>query len=642
MSKNLTASLSLRIRTFGTESVKGLKEGLQGVDKAAKGVKTSWDELGKAMQGSAGLNQASELFGKVSSGIQRALQGPIDKFAEFELTMGRARGKMDEISNDQFETLKRKALELGTTTAFSATQVAAAMGEMAAGGFTVEEQLKAIDSVTGLATAGEVDLARATKIAANTMNQFGLHAADTAEISNVLVAASNASTIGLEEIAASLTYVGPIARGANISLQSTASFIGLLGNAGIEASMAGTTLNAMIARLATQSPKARKQLAHLGIGAKQMKAGVSDPVSALMLLNEQFDKKHYTAAQRMATVMEIFGQESAKGVIALMSTGSALKDGKTGFERMQDAVTNSGSAIANYNKNIEETTAVKMKRFQAQIDSLEISIGSKLAPAFLGLLEAVKPMVDKFAEFVEKHPEAIKNIAEAAVVVGGLAVAFQGVSIALGTANTAWAAAKFLGAGAAAPIRAALAASGAGAAASAGTAVAAGAGGTAAASAGAAAAAPALIAKLAPAMAAAAKAATIAGGVAMAGALGYALGTAMDYGIGKLTGARGGKLSTEAALSAGESDTANSVLGTIGKVPGLGFLAEAAAGNRKRNADEQSAKANGHAPGAIGQGQFNAVTGKIEVMITDQRPKVRTEAQGPLALRVGTSSAGRQ
>lgn len=641
----LIANLTLNLRALGLNSLGAVKVGLNEIAKQGRRTGEELEKSGRKARSAFDLTAQAELFAgsmdRVRNAAFGAVDAPIDKFKDFESAMARAKSKMDEVTTKDFAAMKRAALDAGSSTAFSATQAADGLGEMAAAGFTVQQQIAALPKVLQLAQAGEVGVGEATKIAASAMAQFGLKAKDVGSIGDTLLAASNASTIGLGEIAESLKYVGPIASSAGLSLKSTASFISLLGNAGIESSSAGTALRGMIASMAAPTKKSSKALADLGVSTKQMAAGVKEPIAFLKLLGEQFDKKHYNQAQKLSVIMRVFGRETSAAVMSLIDAGTRAGEGGTAFEKMTAAMNGASGAMQRAQDVLGDTTAAKLQKLTAQVDSLKIAAGEKMAPAMLQLAKDARPWLSSIGDWVETHPHAISGFAKTTLAVGGLATGLKGLALATSFAGMFKPALT--------PVKA-------------------------------------LISNIAQldskfiavesSLGRVGSAATRVFGAAGAFAAGYEIGGMIDSLIGQLFELRGGLLSTEIALRGGEAAGAadGGTVKTAGDVAKLEAAGKAGkgyataeqranydkflsailpgyAGNLKRNQDEAAAFASANpnysevSPGdapfrADGGGQFNAVTGSIEVKVSDDRVRVTAKSRGPVPLRTGSTPLG--
>lgn len=592
----------------------------------------SWASNRKGAQSfAAEANQAAEGLGRVRAAGTAVLRKPIEDFIAFDHAMAGVRSKMDEVSSQDFARLKRTAQEAGAATGFASVDAAQGLEELAASGLSAQQQMAALPNVLKLAAGGQVEVARASAITVNTMAQFGLKSTEVGRIGDVLLGAANASTIGLNEIAETLKYVGPVASAAGLSLESTAKFTALLGNSGIEASSAGTALRGMIASLAAPSGRAKKALAEVGMSTKELATGVKDPIALLKLLSERFNAKNFDSTKRLGVLMRVFGREVAPAVQSMIDGSSKIgEDGQTGFQKVSNAINNSKGALERANAIMQETAGAKLAKLRASIDKTSTQIGELWTPTVLAGAEGVGRLSTKIADWAAGNPQAATMLGRttAAVVIatGAMqaftlasgAAALFGSNIAVGARLAFW---PLIRVGALATEAAAAF-------------------------------------NILSIQANIAGASTASAGLrmgalaiqfaALAGAAwaGYEAGTALDGMLGKLAGARGGKLSTEAALQAGESDWFNDVASHI---PGL---REAAAANKKRNQDEKAAAANGYGGDSVGApaapgvtpatGGFNAVTGQIEVTVKDDRIAIKTISRGKVGLRTGQNAGAPQ
>lgn len=573
---------------------------------------------------SANADLAASNLEKVASAGTFLLKKPIQEFFSLESSMARVASKMDVLSTQDFARLKSAAIAAGAATGYSSKEAADGLAEMAAAGFKVEQQIAALPAVLQLAKAGELDVGRATAVAASTMSQFGLKASDTGHIGDVLVAAANASVISVDDLAETLKYVGPIAHTAGISLEETAASAAVLGNAGIEASMAGTSLRAVIAAFAKQTPKARAAMASVGISSSKMAEGVHEPIKMLELLGKKLSGA--SEAKKLKTLTDVFGAPAAPGAASLMEAVSKIgEDGLTAIQRARQATTNANGQLERAAKILGGTGEAKLKLFSSQVSATAAEIGEVLAPTLLQGTETAKGWVKEFGAWARENPG----------MVGGLGKITFGIT-AIATAS----AATLRVAGATAPLWSGIS-SGAGLAAKGITGTVAG---------------MERVAMLAGASQGAATAIAGLFAVPAAAAAGWWLGKELDSAIGKLFNLKGELASTEMAIRLGENagkDTnkeptsldqfaaahgGNAQTGPKEGLKPLVSLEDLAAlfggvrgGNAQLNKDKEAAEAAARQhegrlqPGAPfrADSAFNAATGKLEVIVTDDRIKTK-------------------
>ena len=244
--------------------------------------------------------------------------------ADFQTSMLQVQA-VSGATGDQFEALSEQAKELGRTTQFSASQAADGMGFLAMAGFEVQEILDAMPGVLNLAAAGNLDLAQAADIASNVLSGYALQASEIGRVNDVMAQTFTSTNTSLAQLGEAFKFVAPVAQSAGLELEEVNAALGLLGNAGIQGSMAGTTLRGAIAKLNKPSEEAAGALDRLGISVFDSEGQMRPFVD----LVEQFE----TAGLNTADAMTIFGLRAGPGFQALVSQGSAALEDLTAANR---------------------------------------------------------------------------------------------------------------------------------------------------------------------------------------------------------------------------------------------------------------------------------------------------------------------
>ena len=221
---------------------------VQVVVKGGKQLDNLTKKTGAATKSVGGLNKGMlKMAGGVAiaaaafRGITKIISDSIKTFKNFEFQMAKVRA-VSGASNLDFQKLSQSAEDLGRSTFFTATQVAELQTNYAKLGFTTKEILQAQEATLLLATATGSDLARAAIVAGAAVRGFGLDASETGRVTDVMTLAFASSALDIEKWQTSMTKVAPIAAGMNIPLEETAAIMGVLTDAGIEASIAGTSM----------------------------------------------------------------------------------------------------------------------------------------------------------------------------------------------------------------------------------------------------------------------------------------------------------------------------------------------------------------------------------------------------------------
>lgn len=229
----------------------------------------------------------------------------------------------------EMAALTEKAKQLGRDSAFSAAESGKAMEFLAMAGLKPAEVLAAVGDTLNLAAAGSLDLASAADIASNVLTGFNLKAEEMGRVADVMAETAASSNTNILQLGEAMSYVAPQAAAAGWSLEETAAAIGMLGNAGIQGSMAGTVLRGAINGLLNPSEAAYKAMRNLEIS-------VADSSGRMLSLEEilrQVDPAVLDTAEGLGELTKIFGTRATPGIISLIKQGADnLGEFKTQFE----------------------------------------------------------------------------------------------------------------------------------------------------------------------------------------------------------------------------------------------------------------------------------------------------------------------
>lgn len=271
-------------------------------------------------------------------GAAELAKGVVGLGVEFESQMN-TMSAVSQATGTQLDAVAAKARELGndtSLTATSATDAAAAMTELAKGGFTVEQSMSAAKGTLQLAAAAQIDAATAATIQSQALQSFSLGAEDAARVSDILAGAANASSAEIEGIAQGLQQAGTVANQFGLTIDDTATALAMFANAGIQGSDAGTLLKSALLALTDQGKPAQAAMEELGLSVYDMQGNFV----GLPSLFEQLSKaqSEMTPEAYQAATATLFGSD------AMRLAGIAADQGRGGFENLRDAVTRQGQA----------------------------------------------------------------------------------------------------------------------------------------------------------------------------------------------------------------------------------------------------------------------------------------------------------
>jgi len=312
----------------------------------------------------------------------------------------------------EFDALREQARQLGADTAFSATEAAEGMNDLAAAGFDANQIMAAMPGMLSLASAGSVELGEAASIASSILNGFGLEAEEAGRVADVLAKSAAATNAGVSDMGEAMSYVAPVAKSTGLSLEEVAAAVGILSNAGIQGSMAGTTLRGAISSLLTPTNEAQEVLDRLGVTVK-------DSSGKMLPLNDiigQFEKSGLSAADAMT----IFGDRAGPGMLAL------VQKGQSGLVDLTTTLENSGGAATAMAETMESGPGGAFRTLQGSMEDLAITLGDTLIPA-------VMPFVDLLKDLANWLSSLDKNTLTIIITIAAFAAAVGPVLIVLGT-----------------------------------------------------------------------------------------------------------------------------------------------------------------------------------------------------------------
>lgn len=316
-------------------------------------------------------------------------------------------GAVSGASEQQLRAAGDAARELGTAAdlpATSAGSAAAAMAELAKGGFSVEESMTAARGTLQLAAAAGIEAADAATIQSQAIQSFGLEAADAARVSDILAGAANASSAEIGGIAQGLAQSGAVAKQFGLSIEDTSTALAMFANAGIQGSDAGTLLKSALLALTDQGKPAQGAIEELGLSVYDMQGNfVGLPSMFGQLADAQ---KRMTPEAYQAATATLFGSD------AMRLAGIAAEQGSEGFETLKGQVTEAGQAA----KLAEDMTKGLPGAIGKIGNELEAT-GQKIYDKFAGPLEdSLLTATDRIGQFNEA---ILPDVMDGAAAVAG-------------------------------------------------------------------------------------------------------------------------------------------------------------------------------------------------------------------------------
>lgn len=431
-----------KVEEFGRKSDEAAKD----VDELGDNTEEAGKQAQKASDG--GLTAMKVALGSLIADGLRAAGGAVKDFTKdvvetgmvYESSMSNVTAISGATANE-LEQLEAKAEEMGATTKFTASEAADAFGYMALAGWNVNDMLSGIDGVLDLAAASSMDLATASDIVTDYLTAFGLSAQDSGHFVDIMtyaMANSNTTTAMLGEAYKSCAAT---ASSMGYSVEDTTAVLMTMANAGIKGSEAGTALNAIMTRLATDTKNCATELGEYGVeiydtqGEMQSLSSILKGVSGVWeSLNDQ---------QQASMAKAIAGTNHYAALQTIMNgLSEQAEDAGMSFSDYTAALEECDGAAQDMSTTMIDNLAGDMTILDSAVDGMKISLSKELNPALRDIVQYVTkemPTVQKQIEPVAKTAVSalefvIKNTPTAVKVAKGIIPIVTGI----GAAFAAW------------------------------------------------------------------------------------------------------------------------------------------------------------------------------------------------------------
>lgn len=363
------------------------------------------------------LGKVSRVTGVVGKSLTKGLTLPIGTLlgasvkaaSGFEYEMSRVKA-ISGSTGSSFNKLKNQALKLGQTTIFSAKEVAGGMEDLAAAGFSTKQIMKAIPGTVYMAAAAGSSLANSVDITSSAIRGFGLKASDAGHVADVLALNANKTNAAIEDTGEALKYVSPIAKTTGMSMESVTAAIGIMANAGVKGTQAGTTLRGALVRLIRPTKMVQGALDKLGVS-------VYDSKGKMLPLYDIISKlKKATAGmsqqERNQQLAKIFGTNALSGMNAIMNAGpKQLKKLTTMYEHADGQARKAAEIMMdNYRGSL--------KKLKGAMGTAMINIGEAMEPTIRGIMKNLTNLINAFNGLPHHTQAAITKFLVAVAAVG--------------------------------------------------------------------------------------------------------------------------------------------------------------------------------------------------------------------------------
>nr|WP_305141866.1 phage tail tape measure protein [uncultured Acetatifactor sp.] len=432
------AEQALKDGTITQEQYDGLQREIAETEAKLKSLEAQANQSATALQNIAAKGEKLKTLGNNISNVGTRLlpvtgavvglgTAAVKVAADFDSAMSQV-AAVSGATGAELDALRDKAREMGAKTKFSASEAAEAMNYMAMAGWKTEDMLSGIEGVMNLAAASGEDLATTSDIVTDALTAFGLTAADSGHFADILAAASSNANTNVAMMGETFKYCAPIAGALGFSAEDTAEAIGLMANAGIKGSQAGTALRTIMNNLTGDIQLSGQALGDVTIQTINADGSMRDLSDILADCRGAFSQ--LTESEQAQAAEALVGKNAMSGFLALMNAGEA------DINKLSSAIANCDGTAEGMAATMQDNLAGQLQILKSQLEELAISFGELLMPAIRTIVGWIQKFVDWLNSMDEGTRKVIVTIALVAAAVGPILIIVGKVISAIGTIMT--------------------------------------------------------------------------------------------------------------------------------------------------------------------------------------------------------------
>ena len=347
--------------------------------------------------------------------------------ADFDTAMSQVAAVSGATGSD-LDALWEKAREMGSKTKFSASEAAEAMNYMAMAGWKTGDMLDGIEGIMNLAAASGEDLATTSDIVTDALTALGLSAADSGHFADILAAASSNANTNVSMMGETFKYCAPVAGALGFSAEDTAEAIGLMANAGIKSSQAGTAMRTMLTNLTGEVTFAGESFGELTIQTTNADGSMRSLGDILADCRVAFSQM--SESEKAANAEALVGKNAMSGFLAVMNAAPG------DIEKLNSAINNCDGTAEKMATTMQDNLAGQLTILKSQLEELAISFGELLMPAIRTIVGWIQKFVDWLNGMDEGTKKVIMTVALLAAALGPVLIVIGKVISAVGTIMT--------------------------------------------------------------------------------------------------------------------------------------------------------------------------------------------------------------
>lgn len=373
------------------------------------------------------ISGAGKKLAPLSAGVTALGTAAVKTASDFDSAMSQVAAVSGATGSD-LDALREKAREMGAKTKFSASEAAEAMNYMAMAGWKTGDMLDGVEGIMNLAAASGEDLATTSDIVTDALTALGLSAKDSGHFADILAAASSNANTNVSMMGETFKYCAPVAGALGFSAEDTAEAIGLMANAGIKSSQAGTAMRTMLTNLTGEVTFVGDAFGELTIQTTNTDGSMRSLGDILAECRGAFAQM--SESERAANAEALVGKNAMSGFLAVMNAAPA------DIEKLHGAITNCDGTAEKMAMTMQDNLGGQLTILKSQLEELAISFGEILMPAIRQIVTWVQGFVDKLNGMDEGTKKVIVTIALLVAALAPVLIVVGKVISAVGTIMT--------------------------------------------------------------------------------------------------------------------------------------------------------------------------------------------------------------
>ncbi|EJT0049901.1 phage tail tape measure protein [Salmonella enterica] len=318
----------------------------------------------------------------------------------------------------EMQALRKQARQLGDNSAASADDAAAAQIIVAKSGADKDGILAQTPAILNMSLANKKSMEENAALLIGTKSAFGLADDKASHIADVISMAINKSQASFEGLSDALTYVGPVAKDAGVSLEETAAMLGALHDGKITGSMAGTGGRAVLSRLQAPTGKAYDAIKELGVKTMDKKGNTRPIFTILKEIQASFKRNNLGTGQKAEYMKTIFGEEASSAASILMAAAASGK-----LDNLTKIIKDSDGKTEELVKVMQDNLGGDFKEFQSAYEAVGTDLYDQQDSSLRQLTQTATRYVLKLDDWIKNN----KELAETIGIIAGGALALIGI-----------------------------------------------------------------------------------------------------------------------------------------------------------------------------------------------------------------------